>query len=194
MISIEDTLISDDILEKKFVCDLQACKGACCIEGESGAPLDEDELPIVESLFEKVKPFMSEKGRKAVEKKGLYVLDEDGDFTTTLVAKEKECAFVVFGEKNIALCAFEIAFKAGATNWPKPISCHLYPIRITKHKTYQAVNYHHWKICTPACVCGKKLEVPVYRFLKAPLERKFGKKWFKSLESASVEMTERIKK
>jgi Protein of unknown function (DUF3109) len=185
MISIGKTLISEDLLEKKFVCDLNACKGACCVAGESGAPLDEDELPILDAIFEKVKPFMVEKGIKAVQKHGAYVLDGDGDYTTTLVSEGAECAFVYFDESGIAKCAIEKAHMEGVIDWKKPISCHLYPVRISKYKAYDAVNYHKWEVCKPACECGKKLDVPVYKFLKEPLIRKYGKGWFKELEKVA---------
>lgn len=194
MISIDNTIISDDIFDKKFVCDLNACKGACCVAGESGAPLEEDELAIMDEILDKVKPYLNKKGLKAIEKHGPYVLDSDGDYTTTLVGKEQECAFVVFDENKMAKCAIEIAHKEGVIDWQKPISCHLYPIRITHHKNYDALNYHKWKICKDACACGEKLNVPVYKFLKAPLIRQYGKAWFKKLELAYQEHTENQKK
>ena len=186
MISIENTLISEDILEKKFVCDLNACKGACCVAGDSGAPLDKEELPLLEAVLEKVKPFMTKKGLKAVEKNGSHVIDGDGDYTTTLVSDGAECAFVYFDEQKIAKCAIEKAYLEKKINWQKPISCHLYPIRITKYKTYDAVNYNKWNICAPACTCGEKLDVPVYKFLKTPLIRKYGKDWYKQLEKSAT--------
>jgi len=185
MIAIDKTLISEDVLDKKFVCDLNACKGECCIAGDSGAPLEKDELEILESVLEKVKPYMVKKGINAIEKHGSYVIDSDGDFTTTLVSEGGECAFVFFDENKIAKCSIEQAFNDGKINWKKPISCHLYPIRITKHKGYDAVNYSKWDICSPACECGKKLDVPVYKFLKEPLIRKYGKEWFKQLEQSA---------
>lgn len=194
MISVDNTIISDDIFEKKFVCDLAACKGACCVAGESGAPLEADELPIMDEILEKVKPYLNKKGLKAIEKHGPYVLDSDGDYTTTLVGKEQECAFVIFDETKTAKCAIEIAHKEGVIDWQKPISCHLYPIRITHHKNYDALNYHKWKVCKDACVCGEKLNVPVYKFLKTPLIRQYGKEWFKKLELAYAEHTEPKKK
>jgi len=187
MISIDNTLLSDELFEEKFVCDLNACKGECCISGESGAPLDLDELPLIEGVLDKVKPYLNKKGLKAVEKHGAYVLDSDGDYTTTLVGKEKECAFVVFDENKIAKCAIEMAHKDGVIDWQKPISCHLYPIRITPHKTYDALNYHRWKICKDACACGVKLNVPVFKFLKTPLIRKYGKAWYNKAEKAYKE-------
>jgi len=187
MISIDNTLLSDELFEEKFVCDLNACKGECCISGESGAPLDLDELPLIEGVLDKVKPYLNKKGLKAIEKHGAYVLDSDGDYTTTLVGKEKECAFVVFDENKIAKCAIEMAHKDGVIDWQKPISCHLYPIRITPHKTYDALNYHRWKICKDACACGVKLNVPVFKFLKTPLIRKYGKAWYNKAEKAYKE-------
>jgi len=185
MIAIDKTLISEDVLEKKFVCDLNACKGECCVAGASGAPLDKEELPILDSILEEVKPYMNKKGLMAIEKSGAYVIDSDGDYTTTLVSSEAECAFVYFDENKIAKCAIEKAYLEGKINWKKPISCHLYPIRISKHKHYDAVNYSKWNICKPACECGKKLDVPVYKFLKEPLIRKYGKNWYKELEKSA---------
>ena len=185
MIAIDKTLISEDLLDKKFVCDLNACKGACCVAGDSGAPLEKEELPILDSILDKVKPYMVKKGIKAVEKYGSYVIDGDGDHTTTLVSPGAECAFVFFDENKIAKCAIEQAFYDGKISWKKPISCHLYPVRITKHKDYDAVNYDKWSICKPACDCGAKLDVPVYKFLKEPLIRKYGKEWFKQLEQSA---------
>ena len=192
MIAIDKTLISEDVIEKKFVCDLNACKGACCVAGDSGAPLEKEELDVLDSVFEKVKPFMVKKGIKAVEKFGTWEKDSDGDYTTTLVSEGAECAFVYFEEVKssdkpikIAKCAIEKAHAEGLIDWQKPISCHLYPIRITKHKTFDAVNYSKWDICKPACACGEKLQVPIYKFLKAPLIRKYGSAWYKELEKSA---------
>ena len=187
MIAINHTLISEDIFDKKFVCDLNACKGECCVAGDAGAPLEKKELKILDKVYPTVKPYMTKKGIDAVEKKGTYVKDSDGDYTTTLVSDGAECAFVIFDENNIAKCAIEQAHIDGklkdvAPDWKKPISCHLYPIRITEHKEYDAVNYHSWSVCKPACECGKKLDVPVFKFLKAPLIRKYGEGWYKELE------------
>lgn len=190
MIAIDNTIISDDVIEKKFVCDLQACKGECCVAGDSGAPLDKEELPILEEILEAVKPYMNKKGLAAVKKYGPYVIDSDGDYTTTLVSEGAECAFVVFDETNIAKCAIEMAWRDKKIKWQKPISCHLYPIRITPYKNYEAVNYAYWDICKPACACGEKLNVPVYKFLKEPLIRKYGKNWYRKLELAVKEKNE----
>ena len=192
MIAIQNTIVSDDLLDKKFVCDLNACKGECCVAGESGAPLEQDELPILLEILDKVKPYMNKKGTKAIEKNGPYVLDSDGDYTTTLVGSEGECAFVVFDENKIAKCAIEQAYNDGVIDWKKPISCHLYPIRITSYKTYDALNYHKWSVCKPACECGAKLDVPVYQFLKGPLIRKYGEDWFNELQQIDRERKKQL--
>lgn len=188
MIAIKNTLVSEDLIEKKFVCDLNACKGACCVQGESGAPLEKEETGILEKIYEQVKPFMTEKGIKAVEKQGKYIVDSDNDYVTPLVGKEKECAYVFFDEKGITKCAIEQAWLQKKIDWQKPISCHLYPVRITTHKHYDAVNYHKWNICKPACACGKELKVPVYKFVKSALIRKYGKSWYKVLELSAEKL------
>ena len=182
MIALGHTLVSEDVFEKKFVCDLNACKGECCVSGDSGAPLHRKELKILDAVYPAVKPYMNAKGIAAVEKQGSYVLDSDGDYTTTLVSDGAECAFVYFDEHHIAKCAIEKAYYDGKIEWKKPISCHLYPIRITEYKEYDAINYHSWHICKPACECGKALDVPVFKFLKEPLIRKYGEDWYKELE------------
>lgn len=182
MIALGHTLISEDIFDKKFVCDLNACKGECCVSGDSGAPLNKKELKTLDKIYPEVKPYMNAKGIAAVEKQGTYVLDSDGDYTTTLVSEGAECAFVYFDEKNIAKCAIEKAYMDGKIDWKKPISCHLYPIRISEYKEYDAVNYHSWHICKPACECGQQLNVPVFKFLRDPLIRKYGENWYEELE------------
>lgn len=182
MIIIDDILISDDILQKKFVCDLNACKGACCIEGDSGAPLEDEETGILDDIYEEVKPYLRKEGIAAIEKLGRYMIDSDGDMVTPLI-KGKECAYVIF-ENGIALCGIEKAFLDGKISWQKPISCHLFPIRIAKLSTGEAVNYQEIDICKPACKCGNKSDVPVYKFLKEPIIRKYGEEFFDALEEA----------
>ncbi len=180
MIVIDDTLVSDEFLERKFVCDLSACKGACCVEGESGAPLEVEEIAILEDELDKIKPFLRLEGLEAIEEKGVFYLDSDGDFVTTLV-DGAECAFVTFDKNGVAKCGIEEAHRAGATSFKKPISCHLYPARLSELKNYLAVNYHHWPICDPACKLGEQLKVPVYVFLKEALIRRFGEQWYEQL-------------
>ena len=182
MIEHRHTLISEDLFEKRFVCDLNACKGACCVQGESGAPLEPDESMQLKKLWPKIKPFIPKKGQQAVAEQGTSVIDSDGDLVTPLVDGDKECAYTVFDEKGIALCGVEMAWKAGAIPFRKPISCHLYPIRVEKMKFHDALNYHKWPICKPACTCGAKLDVPVFRFLKDSLIRRYGETWYSELE------------
>ena len=180
MIPHENTILSDELFEEHFVCNLDKCKGACCIEGDSGAPLEAEELKILEDVFEKVKPYLNEAGLKAIEEQGKYVMDFEGDYTTTCVDGNKECAYVLF-ENGITKCAFEKAYNDGVIDFKKPISCHLYPIRITKYPDYHALNYDRWHICSPACSFGKELKVTVFEFLKEPLIRMYGEEWYQAV-------------
>lgn len=184
VIDIEGKLLSRQIFDKKFVCDLNACKGICCVSGDSGAPLRDDERKILEDVFPAVREFMRHEGIQAVLEQGTSVTDFEGDLTTPLV-NNAECAYVFFDEKGIALCAHEAAFNAGKSSFPKPLSCHLYPIRITHYRNFDALNYHEWNVCEPACSCGEALQVPVYKFLKKPLIRAFGADWYKQVELAA---------
>ena len=186
MIQLGRTLISTELLSQRFVCDLQACKGECCVQGDAGAPLEEDELPVLEKIYPQVRPFMRPEGIRAVEQQGLYVKDRDGDWTTPLI-NGAECAFVVFDNNRIALCAIEMAWRAGRIDFPKPVSCHLYPVRLTEYTDFTAVNVHHWDICSPACALGEKMNMPLYRFLEEPLTRKFGSDWYAELEEVARE-------
>jgi hypothetical protein len=183
MIAIGETLVSEELLEKKFVCDLNACKGACCVQGESGAPLEDKEVEILEAIYEKVKPYIPADGIKAIEKQGTHVIDTDRERVTPLV-KGKHCAYTYF-ENGMALCAIEKAWKDGKVEFRKPISCHLYPVRVDNTKMYDAVKYERWSICKPACKLGESLQVPVYRFVKDALVRKYGKKWYAELEQVA---------
>lgn len=187
LIEVKDKVVSTQIFEKKFVCDLNACKGACCIEGDAGAPLSLEEIDILEDSLEAIKPYMRPEGLAAVEKSGVFYIDQDGDAGTTLV-NEKECAFVYFDKQGITKCAVEKAYLEGETDFKKPISCHLYPIRVKQFSDFQALNYDVWDICEPACACGDKLDVPVYRFLKEPLIRAFGVPFFEELVLVEQEL------
>lgn len=185
MIEIDNTLIADELLEKKFVCDLNACKGECCVAGDAGAPLEQEELKILKDILPKVLPYLTEEGKKAISEKGIYEIDEDGDYVTPLISTgTKPCAFIVYDEKKIAKCGIEQAYLDGKIDFKKPISCHLYPVRLSQNNMYTLVNYNHWSVCKDACTLGNKLDVKVYKFLKEPLTRKFGAEWFKKLEAA----------
>jgi len=185
MLQIGSTLVSLDLIEKHFVCNLSRCKGACCVHGDSGAPLDDEELNMIEEVYPFVKPYLREISIKTIEEKGKWQVDRDGDKVTTLV-ENNECAFVVF-EKGVATCGIEKAFNEGKINFRKPVSCHLYPVRLTKYSSYVAVNYHTWEICKPAIKSGVKLGVPLFVFLKDALIRKFGEDWYQELEHSASE-------
>ena len=182
MITVGDVLLHEDVVKENFVCNLNKCKGACCLEGDSGAPLDAAELDTLDEIYPKVKPFMTEKGIKTIEKTGTYIKDFDGDYTTPCVDVNKECAYVIW-ENGITKCAIEKAYEQGVISWRKPISCHLYPIRITKYPEFDVLNYDRWSICSPACSFGGELKVRVHEFLKAPLIRKYGEDWYRELEN-----------
>jgi len=181
MIEVGTVLLHEDVIKENFVCNLNKCKGACCLEGDSGAPLDANELDILKEIYPKVKPFMNAKGIATVEREGTHVQDFEGDYTTPCVDTNKECAYVIF-ENGITKCAIEKAYEHGVIDWKKPISCHLYPIRITKYPEFDLLNYDRWSICSPACTFGNELKVRVYEFLKAPLIRKYGEEWYAELE------------
>ncbi len=187
LIEVDDKVVSTQIFERKFVCDLHACKGACCIEGDAGAPLTLEEVSIVEEVLDEVKPYMRQEGIAAVEAQGVFYMDQDNEPVTTLV-NGGECAFVFFDENGISKCSIEQAYNDGKIDFKKPISCHLYPIRVKQFNEFKALNYDVWSICAPACTCGEKLDVPVYRFLKEPLIRAFGENFFKELEIVDEEM------
>jgi len=180
MIIIQNTVISDDVRDNFFVCNLEACKGACCVEGDLGAPLEEEELKILETEYQNIKPFLTAAGQQAIEAQGLYIKDWEGDYSTTTI-NDRECAYALYDERGILKCGIEQAYLAGATSFKKPVSCHLYPIRITKYEGFEALNYDRWGICNPACAHGANLGVRVYQFLKDPLIRKYGEEWYEEL-------------
>ena len=180
MFQLGKTLVSEDILEKEFVCNLAACKGKCCIDGEAGAPLEENELQKLMEVYPHVKPLLRPEGVKAIEDQGLFITSE-GEYETPLI-NERDCAYVIFDDNDIAKCGIEEAYNRGKIDWKKPISCHLYPIRIMEYSEFSAVNYHKWPICDDACILGKELRVPVYKFVKEALIRKYGTDWYEELE------------
>lgn len=186
MIEIQDKLISEDIFSEEFVCNLTKCKGTCCVEGDAGAPLELYETEILAKIFPKIKEYLRSEGIAAIEEQGTHVTDIDADLVTPLV-NGKECAYVIFDERGITKCGIEKAYEEGIIDWQKPISCHLYPIRIKDYRNFSSVNFHEWPICSPACELGKELKVPVYQFLKTPLIRKYGEDFYKILCEAAEE-------
>jgi hypothetical protein len=184
MLQIGKALVSLEVIEEKFVCDLQRCKGACCVEGDSGAPLDPEERAEIDKYYPAVKHMLSKEANDSVEQQGTWLKDSDGDWVTPLTNGTGACAYTLF-EDGMAKCSFEKLFFEGQIPFRKPVSCHLYPIRISHFKAYDAINYHQWDVCAPACKLGKNLKVPVYRFLKDPLIRKYGEVWYNELTVAA---------
>lgn len=181
MFQLGKTIVSEDIIKKDFVCNLSACKGACCVDGDAGAPLEQEEAEILKSIYPKVKPFLRPESIEAIEAQGTYITADDGELETPLI-NGADCAYVIYNEDNIALCAIEEAYNQGKISWKKPVSCHLYPVRVKDYSEFSAVNYHKWQICDDACSLGKELQVPVYKFVKEGLIRKFGEDWYAELE------------
>lgn len=186
MFQIGKTIVSDELIEKDFVCNLNACKGACCIEGDAGAPVEKEEVKILEDIYDKVKPFLRPEGIAAIEAQGTSIVSEWGELETPLI-DGRDCAYVTFTEAGIASCGIEDAYNAGVIDFKKPISCHLYPARVKQHSSFASVNYHKWDICDAACSLGAELQVPVYKFLKEALIRKFGEAWYEDLEKVAEE-------
>ena len=186
LISIDNTLVSDEIISEEFVCNISKCKGECCVAGEAGAPLEKEEVTFLEKNYSKIKPFLNKKGIKSIENQGVFVNGLDGDLETPLV-EGKECAYTVFSDSGVASCGIEKAYQQGVISFQKPISCHLYPVRVQNYESMTAVNYHSWSICSDACSLGESLKIPIYVFVKTALIRKFGEKWY-------FELTEHAKK
>lgn len=190
MLQIDDTIISLDLLDEKFVCDLTSCKGICCIEGDDGAPLEESEVKIIEDLLPVIWDDLTDVSKEVIKKQGVSYIDDDGEPVTSIV-NGAECVFTYTDEHGVCKCAIEKAFREGKTDFYKPISCHLYPVRLQKYDEFLAVNYHRWSVCNCARKLGGKLKVSVYQFLKEPLVRRFGPEWFEQLEIADAELKDR---
>ena len=185
MFQLGKTIVSEEIIENDFVCNLTACKGACCVDGSSGAPLEDSETETLAEIGAKLKPFLRKEGIEAIRRQGAFIKGDDGEWETPLV-DDSECAYVVFGKGNIAKCGIEQAYNAGAITFKKPVSCHLYPVRVREYTELTAVNYHKWQICDPACALGGELQVPIYKFVKEALIRKFGSAWYAELEDVAA--------
>ena len=189
MIVIDNVLVSEDVVERHFVCDISKCKGGCCEDGDAGAPLENKELRTIDDVYEKVKPYLTPAAVAEIEAKGRYVYDKEFGWVTPVLPSDNEICVYAFRESNGQIkCAFEQAFYDGKIAWKKPISCHLYPIiaKAGKHGDYSRVNYSpREKMCKPACALGANLKVPVYKFLKEPLIRKFGEAFYEALDTVA---------
>ncbi|MBE6312781.1 MAG: DUF3109 family protein [Bacteroidales bacterium] len=179
MIQIDDAIVSLDIIEKEFLCDIAQCKGQCCVDGDSGAPLEPEEAEKIKAILPVIWNDLPTQSKEVIERQGVCYTDEDGDLVTSIVGK-KECVFAYF-DNGVCKCAIEKAYREGKTDFYKPISCHLYPIRIDKFPTFEAVNYHQWNVCQCAKALGKANGVKIYQFLKEPLTRKYGEEWYNEL-------------
>lgn len=184
MLIIDSKVISPELFREEFVCNLDACKGACCWEGDYGAPLEEEEISILESIHEQVKPFLTEEGIKAIEEQGVATYTASQKEWGTTLIDNAACAYLTYEENGIAKCGIEKAYEAGVIDYPKPISCHLYPIRVERlnNSSFEQLKYDRWEICSAACEKGAALHVPVYQFVKGPLIRKYGATFFEQLE------------
>ncbi len=193
MIQIDDTIISMDLFDKQFCCDLSVCKGECCIEGDSGAPLEESEVAILEKILPVIWDDLSSVSQEVIKKQGVSYIDIEGDCVTSIV-NGGECVFSYVDEQGVCKCAIEKAFREGRIDFYKPISCHLYPVRLENLRNGTvAINIHRWKVCQAAFELGKKVGLPVYQFLKEPLIRRFGAEWYEKVCIAASEI-EKIKR
>lgn len=187
MLQIGDVVVSLDVLRARFVCNLDSCHGQCCIEGDAGAPLELDEVEKLEEVLPLIEQDLSLEARRIIKEQGVAYVDEEGDLVTSIV-NGKDCVFTCYDEKGGCYCAIERAYRKGLTDFYKPVSCHLYPIRVGDFGQFKALNYHRWDICRAAEVLGRKNNVPLYRFLEQPLVRKFGREWYDELRTAAEEM------
>lgn len=185
MIAIDNVLISDDVVEQHFVCDLNKCKGGCCVDGDTGAPITQEEANIIEDIYPKIKHLLTPQAINLIEDEGTHTFDDEyGLVTPTL--NGGICVYGYYDEAGIVKCAMEHEYKAGNIDFKKPISCNLFPIRITEYETYEAMNYEPRKsLCKPACKLGKSLKMPVYQFLKEPLIRKYGADFYEALDATA---------
>ena len=190
MVQIDDVIVSFDIFKEKFYCDINACKGECCIEGDAGVPLESKEVELLEKVLPAIWDDLSDEAKDIINKQGVCYKDVDGDLVTSIV-NGKDCVFTCY-DKGYCLCAIEKAYRNGKTNFYKPISCHLYPIRVGKYGPYKALNYHRWNVCKAAVLLGEKKNTPIYKFLKEPLIRSFGEEWYTELEIAAKELEGKI--
>lgn len=186
MIQIQDTIVSLDLIEKFFCCDLEACHGDCCIEGDAGAPLTLEEFEKINELLPEILPMLTPQAREVVEKEGVGYYDQEGDLVTSLVGGAN-CVFTTFGPGGKCLCALEQAYREGRTDFCKPQSCHLYPVRLKQYPAFLAVNYHRWDICRAAETLGRAKKLRVYEFLKEPLIARFGREWYDELDLTARE-------
>lgn len=183
MLQIQDKLVSLDVAERYFCCDLEKCLGECCIEGDAGAPITEDELQKLKELTPVVWPYLLPAAQKRIDEAGVGYIDEEGDLVTQIV-DGRNCVFTTYGPGGMCLCALEKAYREGKTNWRKPASCALYPLRVKEYDSFTAINYHRWKICRAAEVLGRAKGLRLFQSMKEPLIEQYGQEWYDELEMA----------
>jgi hypothetical protein len=186
VLQIDDTLVSLDLIERFFACDMAHCRGACCIEGDAGAPLEEEEFNLLNEILPAIWDDLAPAAQAVVRRQGIAYIDAEGDIVTSIV-DGKDCIFTCSDAGGICRCAIEKAFRQERINFFKPLSCHLYPVRITRYNAFAAVNYHRWKICRAAEIAGERIGMPLYRFLREPLIRRFGQIWYEQLDFCARE-------
>lgn len=180
MLQIGEALVSLDLIEQFFCCNLDKCLGECCIEGDAGAPISKQEYEKIKEILPEIWNDLLPQAQEVIKQQGVGYIDEEGDLVTSIV-DGKNCVFTCYGNNGMCYCAIEKAYREGRIDYYKPISCHLYPVRLTEYPTFTAVNYHHWKICKAAEALGRKENIRLYQFLKEPLIRRFGKEWYDEL-------------
>jgi len=190
MFQLGDTLVSEQLFEQSFSCDIQACKGACCVAGEAGAPLEIEEIDALKAHWEEVKPYLTKAGIEALQAQGVAIQNAFKEWETPLI-DGKACAYINYTNDGIAQCGIEQANRAKATHLQKPVSCHLYPVRVKNYSALVAVNYHEWSICAPGCALGDATKRPLYRFVQEALVRKFGQAWYDALDATAQEFFEK---
>lgn len=187
MIAIDNILVSDEVVEAKFVCDLHKCKGGCCEDGDAGAPLEKDEMQIIEENFSAIEPYLTSEGKEEIKRQGKFIYDREFGWVTPTINSDI-CAYGFRDEAGIIKCGIEAAYYDGKLDWKKPISCHLFPIRTSQSREYTMVNYEpRDTLCKPGCALGKKVKMPVYQFLREALERKFGTEFYDTLHQIAIE-------
>lgn len=187
MLQIKDVIVSFDVLTESFSCDLAHCKGECCIEGDAGAPVTPDEIAQIEELLPTIWEDLSIEARKVINSQGVAYTDPEGELVTSIV-NGKDCVFTCYGDDGCCYCAIEKAYRNGLCKFKKPVSCHLYPIRVKRIGDYYGLNYDRWDVCRAAVLKGRKDGIPIYKYLKEPLVRRFGQEWYDELELTVEEL------
>ncbi|RLD22177.1 MAG: DUF3109 domain-containing protein [Bacteroidetes bacterium] len=190
MLLIQDLLVSDALIEEQFVCHLDKCKGACCWLGDFGAPLESDEIKLLREILPVLKPYLEKEGLERIEEVGVTQYFEERNFHGTALRENGACVFLSYGKSGVAKCGIERAWEDGVIEWKKPVSCHLYPVRVRKvpEMHFEALNYDDWSICKDACTLGKSLKVPLYIFVREAIERKYGKEFWNELDEVARDL------